>query len=86
MTAATSQLAANTPEGIWARALSFRSAWTCSIMACFRWVLSAPDGVQDRGVYGGEERVVPVGLEERRNPSDCAGFPGERAPVVSYLR
>ena len=43
ITAATSQaeFAVNFPEGRWARALSFRSALTCSIMACLRWILSA---------------------------------------------
>jgi len=43
MTARTSQaaLAVNTPEGRCARAEFFRSAWTCSMIACPRWVLSA---------------------------------------------
>ena len=43
MTAVTSQaeFAAKAPEGKWASALSFRSAFTYSIWACFRWVLSA---------------------------------------------
>lgn len=43
MTAETNQaeFAAKFPEGRWARALSFMSALTRSIMACFRWVLSA---------------------------------------------
>src|SRR5450759_4863576 len=34
-------LAANRPEGRWARAESLRSACTCSMIACPRWVLSA---------------------------------------------
>jgi len=43
MTARTSQaaLAANLPEGRCARAEFFWSAWTCSMMAWPRWVLSA---------------------------------------------
>ena len=43
MTARTSQaaFAVNFPEGRCARAELFRSAWTCSMMACLRWVLSA---------------------------------------------
>ena len=43
MTARTSQaaLAVNLPEGRCARAELFRSAWTCSMMAWPRWVLSA---------------------------------------------
>src|ERR1700712_4342267 len=43
MTASTSQpaLAANDFDGRWARAEFFRSAWTCSMIACPRWVLSA---------------------------------------------
>ena len=43
MTASTSQaaLAVNLPEGRCARAELFRSAWTCSMIACPRWVLSA---------------------------------------------
>ena len=41
--ASTSQaaFALNTPEGRWASALSFRSALTCSMMACPRRLLSA---------------------------------------------
>ena len=43
MTASTSQavFAANFPEGRCASAELFRSAWTCSMIACPRWVLSA---------------------------------------------
>ena len=43
ITASTSQapLAVNRPLGRWARAECFRSAWTCSMMAWPRWVLSA---------------------------------------------
>ena len=43
ITASTSQaaFALNTPEGRWASAEFFRSAWTCSMIACARWVLSA---------------------------------------------
>jgi hypothetical protein len=43
MAAKTSQaaLAVKTPDGKCARALSFRSALTCSMMACPRWDLSA---------------------------------------------
>ena len=43
ITAHTSQaaFAVNTPEGRWARAEFFRSAWTCSMIACPRWTLSA---------------------------------------------
>ena len=43
MTASTSQaaFAANLPEGRCARAEFFRSAWTCSMIAWPRWVLSA---------------------------------------------
>jgi len=43
ITANTSQaaLAANRPEGRWASAESFRSAWTASMIAWPRWVLSA---------------------------------------------
>src|SRR4051794_39522250 len=43
MTANTNQaaLAVNRPEGRCARAESLRSAWTASMMACPRWVLSA---------------------------------------------
>src|SRR4051794_41863505 len=39
MTAQTSQaaLALKTPEGRWARAEAFRSAWTFSMIACRRW-------------------------------------------------
>src|SRR4029077_6986134 len=42
-TASTSQaeLAAKDPEGRCASAEFFRSAWTCSMIACPRWVLSA---------------------------------------------
>src|SRR5699024_6450598 len=43
MTAQVSQaaLALNTPEGRCASAEAFRSAWTFSMIACARWVLSA---------------------------------------------
>jgi len=43
ITARTSQaaFAANTPDGRCASAEFFRSAWTCSMMAWPRWVLSA---------------------------------------------
>src|SRR5665811_1316721 len=43
MTARTSQaaFAVNFPDGRWARAEFFRSAWTCSMIAWPRWVLSA---------------------------------------------
>ena len=43
ITASTSQaaFAVNTPDGRCARAEFFRSAWTCSMIACRRWVLSA---------------------------------------------
>jgi hypothetical protein len=34
-------LAANRPDGRWARAESLRSAWICSMIAWPRWVLSA---------------------------------------------
>ena len=43
MTANTNHaaFAVNFPDGICASALAFRSALTCSIAACCRWVLSA---------------------------------------------
>lgn len=43
ITASPSQaeLAANLPEGRCASAEFFRSEWTCSMIACPRWVLSA---------------------------------------------
>ena len=43
MTARTSQaaLAENRPEGRWARAEFLRSAWTASMIAWPRWILSA---------------------------------------------
>ncbi len=43
MTASTSQaaLAVNFPEGRCASAEPLRSAWTCSMIACPRWVWSA---------------------------------------------
>jgi hypothetical protein len=43
ITASTSQaaFAVNLPDGRWARAEFFRSAWTCSMIAWPRWVLSA---------------------------------------------
>ena len=43
ITASTSQaaLAVNTPEGRCASAEALRSAWTCSMIAWPRWVLSA---------------------------------------------
>jgi len=43
ITASTSQtlFAVNTPDGRCARGPPFRSAWTCSMIACARWVLSA---------------------------------------------
>jgi hypothetical protein len=43
ITARTSQAAfgVNLPDGRWAKAEFFRSAWTCSMMAWPRWVLSA---------------------------------------------
>ena len=43
MTASTSQalLAVNRPEGRCASAEALRSAWTCSMIAWPRWVLSA---------------------------------------------
>ena len=43
MTASTSQaaLAVNFPDGRWASAEFFRSAWTCSMTAWARWVRSA---------------------------------------------
>jgi hypothetical protein len=43
ITASTSQaaLAVKIPEGRCARAEPLRSAWTCSMIACPRWVLSA---------------------------------------------
>jgi len=43
ITAHTSQaaFAVNTPEGRWASAEFFRSAWTCSMIAWPRWILSA---------------------------------------------
>ena len=51
MTASTSQaaFAVNTPEGRCARAEFFRSAWTCSMIACPRWVLSAATVSRMRG-------------------------------------
>ena len=63
ITAATSQaaLALKRPEGRCARAESLRSAWTCSMIAWPRWVLSALSGVQ---VAGGEERVETPGAEQ----------------------
>jgi hypothetical protein len=41
--ASTSQaeLAANLSDGRWASGPALRSAWTCSMTACCRWVFSA---------------------------------------------
>jgi hypothetical protein len=39
--ASQAALAVNRPEGRWARALFFRSAMTCSMIAWPRWVASA---------------------------------------------
>lgn len=43
MTAHTNHaaFAVNFPEGICANALDFKSALTCSMIACLRWILSA---------------------------------------------
>src|SRR3954469_9850848 len=81
--ARTSQagLAGNTPGGRCARAEFFRSAWTCSMIACPRWVLSAamvsgrvgwlPDkrkrAGMDVGVEAGSE--LAEGMSRSRSPA-----------------
>ena len=54
-------LAANRPEGRWARGPSIRSAKTVSMIACRRWVMSACGG---RLGAVGQERVVAPDREQ----------------------
>lgn len=66
ITAQTSHaaLAVNRLDGKWARAEFFRSACTCSMIACRRWILSAATAKEVCGVGGGEERVEPPDVEQ----------------------
>src|SRR6476659_8056504 len=61
ITAATSQaaLAVKRPEGRCARAESLRSAWTCSMIAWPRWVLSALTVSRSLVVKNAWKRQVP---------------------------
>ena len=54
------ELAPKRPEGRWANGPSIRSANTVSMIACWRWVMSAVDGY----VGVGEERVIPPDREQ----------------------
>jgi len=72
MVARTSQaaLAEKRPEGRWARAESLRPVWTCSMMACPRWVLSAV--TVSRSVVG-EEGVEAPDVEQGGLPIGAGG-------------
>jgi hypothetical protein len=75
ITARTSQaaFAVNFPEGRCASAEPLRSAWTCSMIACPRWVLSAATVSRSRR-GGGEERVEAPGVEQRVLPGGLLGI------------
>ena len=60
------ELAPKRPEGRWARGPSMRSAKTVSMMAWWRWVMSA---CGDRVVGVGEEAVIPPDREQARRGS-----------------
>ena len=88
MTARTSQaaLAVNLPEGRWARAELFRSAWTCHDGAAAVGLVVA-DGVHVGRVGGGEEGMEAPGVEQGALPVVVGiqvgdgGSPGARGPV-----